>query len=580
MNKFEQIRRYAWAVLLLTLPLFAYPLAWSLLLGKALPAWSLLQAANLPVIALFALAAAVSEPGRLLKAWQSSKLLKAFIISGALCVLAAGIQQILYGGLWENFYHALFFITLPWAGIALAPELKRLFPWWCTGLFFVLLWTTTQTPMCSGFVGNWNWNFSLLAVSLAAVTVLVFRARWQLLAAGVALSAGVFGVFFIFPELAPRGTLAGVIGAAVAIGIALLFKRQDRWRYALLAALAGGALFISAVNSPATAPLSNARVQLWRGSLEFALAHTVLGVGPARFESRIPPYMPPDYFLSDFPATRHPHPHNELLNMWAGFGLAGICYILTWAAAARQIRRKDPVGLWMLWSFLLLFIHGLFDVHLATPLAGTLFFLMLGTICGSGLSGSTIPRPSPFKRYGIALVFVCLGLFYLSLNIRSGIPYYKGRLLLAEKQKTQALEQFQKSIAIYPTAPALYMAGQTEFFDFHRPANGIFWWKQIHNELRMPSFIHLNRLLGHACDINGQYPLALYYFEKEAKDFPFSALNAGLRLGTLQKSNAHPQKVAAASTLFKNVMEMRKMKISDFPQLLRNPALDDEPLVK
>ena len=580
MNKSEKIRRMLWASLLLALPLFAYPLGWTIIFGKNLPFWDMLQACTPAVLALTALAAAAAEPRRIIKAYKSSRLLRAFLIAGAACAVVAFFQQIIYGGVWENFFHALFFITLPWAGIALAPELKRLLPWWCSGLFFFLLLGTVNSPMCSGFPGNWNWNFSLLAVTLVAVVVLTFHSRRRLAAAGVAVSAGVVLVFAFFPELAPRGTLAGIIGAAVALGIVMLFKRQERWRYALIAAIAGGALFISAINNQESASLANARVQLWRGSLQFALAHPVTGVGPARFESRVAPWLTPDYFLSDYPAVRHPHPHNELLNMWAGFGIAGILYILMWAAAAaRQIRRKDPVGLWILWAFLLLFIHGLFDVLLATPLAGSLFFLMLGTICGSGLSGSTSPVTLP-RRYIAACVLLLLGGFFLWKNLSASYHLYQGRLSLSRNQKEKALTSFTRSVKIYPTAPALYFAGQTAFFDFHRPAEAVFWLKKIHTELRMPSFLHLNRLLGHATDLTGNYPLALYYFEKEAADFPFSALNAGLRLGTLQKSKAPPEQISAAAAVFKRTMEMRKLKIDEFPKLLRNPALDDAPLVQ
>ena len=238
----EKTRRYIWASLLLALPLFAYPLAWALPRSKSLPLWDMVQCCTPAVIAIAALGAAVAEPRRIIKAWQSSKVLRFFLITSLLCSAAAGVQQILYGGLWENFFHALFFVTLPWAGIALAPELKRLLPWWCSGLFLFLLWMTAQTPMCTGFVGNWNWNFSLLAVTLVAIVVLTFRSRWRLIAAGVAVSAGVASVFFFFPELAPRGTLAGIIGAAVALGIVMLFKRQERWQYAMIAVLAVGIL--------------------------------------------------------------------------------------------------------------------------------------------------------------------------------------------------------------------------------------------------------------------------------------------------------------------------------------------------
>ena len=580
MNKFEKIRRWSWAILLLILPMFSYPLAWTLPFGKSLPGWDLIHPVSQAVLSLTALAAAIAEPRRLFKAWKSSKLLRGFFVAGILCIAVAFLQQIIYGGLWEHFFYAMFAIAMPWAGIALAPELKRLLPWWCSALFFFLLITTVQTPMCTGFVGNWNWNFTLLAITLVAVVTLVFRSRWRLTAAGVAVSAGVFIVFLRFPEFAPRGTLAGVIGAAVSIGIVMLFKRQERWRYALLAALAGSALFISAVNSGSSSGMANARIQLWRGSLQMALANSVTGAGLSRFESRITPYLPPDYYLSDFPATRHPHPHNELLYVWAGYGLAGIFYfLLCIAVAARQIRRKDPVGLWIVWSFLLLLIHGMFDVHLSTPLAGTLFFLMLGTVCGTGLSGSD-DNISLKKRYLTAAFLIFTACCLASLNFRSGHALRQGRLHLLQGKKTEALESFKRSVEIYPNAPAYYMAGQVEFFDFRRPENALFWWSQIKNELRMPSFLHLNRMMGHAYDVIGKHHWALYYFEREARDFPFSAINAGLRLGTLQKMKAPEERIRTAEHVFKRCMQMRNLKIEDFPHLLRNPMLDDEPLIK
>jgi hypothetical protein len=96
----------------------------------------------------------------------------------------------------------------------------------------------------------------------------------------------------------------------------------------------------------------------------------------------------------------------------------------------------------------------------------------------------------------------------------------------------------------------------------------------------MPAFLHTNRLLGHAMDLTRQPAHALHYFEKEALAYPFSALNAGLRLGTMQKYNYPPDQIAVATALFKRTMEMRKLNTDEFPKLLKNPALDDEPLVK
>ena len=57
MHKFEKLRRYSWALLLLTMPLFSYPLAWKMLFKEAVPAWDLLQGCTPGVIALAALGA-------------------------------------------------------------------------------------------------------------------------------------------------------------------------------------------------------------------------------------------------------------------------------------------------------------------------------------------------------------------------------------------------------------------------------------------------------------------------------------------------------------------------------------------
>jgi tetratricopeptide (TPR) repeat protein len=177
-------------------------------------------------------------------------------------------------------------------------------------------------------------------------------------------------------------------------------------------------------------------------------------------------------------------------------------------------------------------------------------------------------------------VLLVLAGSFLCQHLRSGYALRQGRIFLSEKRKKEAYDQFSRSQRIYPNAPACYFAGQTAFFDFKDPRAAIFWWKKINNELRFDSFIHLNRLLGHAYDVCGQSPLALFHFEREARDFPFSALNAGLRLGALQKRNAPQKQIAAAAAVFERAMKIRNLKQEEFPKLLKNPALDDEPLAK
>ena len=156
------------------------------------------------------------------------------------------------------------------------------------------------------------------------------------------------------------GLLRGRRARLVSMGVLLL---------ALLAVLpfARTARFASLFNLGGGTSTSFNRLVLWQGTLRLVLAHPLLGVGIGNFQAQYPHYMLPE-------AWREPnllHPHNLLLEFWAGLGIMGVValawLLVAFSRAALRLYRllDDPalraLVLGLLGSLAALLAHGLVD---------------------------------------------------------------------------------------------------------------------------------------------------------------------------------------------------------------------------
>ena len=128
------------------------------------------------------------------------------------------------------------------------------------------------------------------------------------------------------------------------------------------------------------------RLVLWQGALRLVLAHPLLGIGIGNFQAQYPLYMLPE-------AWREPnlyHPHNLLLEFWAGLGIAGVA-VLGWLVVAfsrsalRLYRQLDDPALralvlGLLASFAAFLAHGLVDAGYFLADLAFLFMLSLGIL--------------------------------------------------------------------------------------------------------------------------------------------------------------------------------------------------------
>jgi putative inorganic carbon (HCO3(-)) transporter len=167
-----------------------------------------------------------------------------------------------------------------------------------------------------------------------------------------------------------RARLASLGAVLLALLAVLPFARTAR--FASLLNLASGTSFN--------------RLVLWQGALRLVLAHPLLGVGIGNFQAQYPLYMLPE-------AWREPnlyHPHNVLLEFWAGLGILGIValvwFIVTFCRAGLGVYRRlrDPdlraLVLGLFAGMAVLLAHGLVDSgYFLTDLA-FLFMLSLGLL--------------------------------------------------------------------------------------------------------------------------------------------------------------------------------------------------------
>lgn len=164
--------------------------------------------------------------------------------------------------------------------------------------------------------------------------------RWTAVARG-ALAVVVLVTLAAAVATFSKGAL--LLGLPAGLGVVLAggsWRSGRRWPLWILAGLAviGGAGLILLFRTPRFADLFNfesgtsfLRLKLWRGALNMALDHPLLGVGPDNF---LYAYRTRYVLPSGWQELNLSHPHNILLDLWTRLGLLGVATGVAALAAA------------------------------------------------------------------------------------------------------------------------------------------------------------------------------------------------------------------------------------------------------
>lgn len=575
--------RYCAAAILLTAALLSYPLAPLRIVSGPIPFWSEVQLFSPGTLGLFAVCCCLLFPRRLAELWLVDPLTRVLLCLGGGVLILIVSFLFRFSCTADQFQTELFYLAMPLAGIILAGELKRLLPPFLL-IVAVLLTASLVGDLLrglppSGLPGNWNWNWSLLLVTIpVGMLALPIRRKLESCAAVAIVVAW-------FPYLlTPRYTsLAALFSAVASAGVLMLLLKTMPQRRTLLLVLLGAIclfLFLAATHVPGLFRPGEARVPLWHGAVELAVG-SPFGNGISRFEGAIPEHLPREYFLSDFACDRHPHPHNELLSYACGWGVPGIIWGLLlifglWRGLC-TLSIDKPVGLVLGWSTLLLFGHGMFDVILSTPFAGTLFLLLVGLFWSVGAPAGRAPVVIRFPRLRMA----ASALLFLAA-ILTAVPAFFSGLFLREAKEAhfqrdldRALLALNRSMDWKLTPENLYVTAAIRLFDRKDPTAAIRLYRQL-PATGLAFYSHSDGRLARALTVLGEKREALAAFEREQQRFPYSALNAYYHMMALRRFGLL-EEAEEAEMRFRAIMHFKGLRPEELPLLIRNPVADDSP---
>lgn len=350
------------------------------------------------------------------------------------------------------------YLTIPLFACLYRDELKRLLPWAMALLWFLTLGQSfverfmLDTDVLAGLPMNRNWNASLILISMPFAVLVSFRWADSILKRFLLLLGIVLPSVYV---LMVCNSLAVYLALPGALFLFFLMNRK-RWKIFLIASaallLTGlTAFFLCRTYLPAFRNFleKEDRVVFYTATTRMIADAPVSGYGIPSFEQEFIPYIrTPEYFLCTHAADMVNHPHNHLLFMAAGMGLAGLAiWLALWLVPVLLLTfRKEPdpeetvQDKLILFAWLALALHGMLDLVLFQEPTNILALVFTGWIWGR-LFHSEQPETESEERAqslfrGCGYLLTGLALLMAVCNLFSAVHFRMShRLWLQGKQE-------------------------------------------------------------------------------------------------------------------------------------------------
>ena len=329
------------------------------------------------------------------------------------------------------------------------------------GLVTTELASTMRAP--GGTFGNRNFMAHLVAIGLPTLLLVTLQARhrrgFALGAAGVAIAS----MALVLSR--SRAAWVGVAAWAVFLAVEGLWAgrlwddRPLRRRVVVLGGLALAGLLVALVlpnrlnwrsDSPyldSLAGVANYKEGSGRGrliqygnTLDMALDHPVLGVGPGNWPVHYPKYMSPGdpSFDADDDIPTNPWPSSDWMAMLSERGLPAALFLFAvggsialgaWARVRSDRRRMPALGdLTTVATLIALFVVGAFDAVLLLPAPAFFAWTAVGALATSARPiREVILTPTGRRRLAVAVVLVGGGLLLHSASQIAAMALAGGR---------------------------------------------------------------------------------------------------------------------------------------------------------
>ena len=292
------------------------------------------------------------------------------------------------------------YLTIPLFACLYRDELRKLLP-----RAMALLWLLTlgqsfverfmlDTDVLAGLPMNRNWNASLILITTPFAVLVTFRRADSIFKRFLLLLGIVLPSVYV---LMVCNSLAVYLALPGALFLFFLMNRK-RWKIFLIASAAllltgVAAFFLCRTYLPAFRNFleKEDRVVFYTATTRMIADAPVSGYGIPSFEQEFIPYIrTPEYFLCTHAADMVNHPHNHLLFMAAGMGLAGLAiWLALWLVPVLLLTfRKEPdpeetvLDKLILFAWLALALHGMLDLVLFQEPTNILALVFTGWIWG------------------------------------------------------------------------------------------------------------------------------------------------------------------------------------------------------
>ncbi len=586
-------RKNDWLVLSFYIcALLFYPLVWPRLFMGRLVYWGELNLFTPASISLLCCSLLLFKAKSLLD-FFSSRTARLVAAAFAFITLISLIQLfVCYPGHLNYLWSSIYWIAIPLFCAVNRREVEKYLPFFLMVLGFATLVQTSQEfifkRMPVGIPGNWNWNASLIAVSVPFICFIIYkclrRRHYK-----ISLSIIVFLLISAVVLLYYCKSKAAILGLVIACGSMFILRYwkkipQVYWLRLGVLFIVLGIVFLYLVRERVFIYLKNdQRLLLWEAALDLIAQKPWLGCGPDTFESCYAPCIPIGYYWGILVSIRHNHAHNHFLYFAATMGIPAFiawCSVLFYAVGKnlRQAVGKGNLELKLyLFIFILLFVHSMLDIVVVSWPLGCIFLIVLGILLGRALDDSKRQKLEINKSIiwlcyisGIGLLIILAS--YLYSNFMGTLHYRRAKMLTEQKKVAAAFSATEKSIAAMMSPQNTYLAAMISLYDFKNPQDCLKFLDQL-NSLGFENYEHNNLLRAKALAASGRMSESLLYFAKEQDNFPLSCVNLYYYRLVLNKLGKKLQ-ADAIDAHFKNLLKMKGFSEEIVPELLKDPGKD------
>ena len=531
-----------------------------------------------------------------MKKWALAAFLIFFLIASGQCFIIPGYS-------FECVGNNLIFLVIPLFICVYKKEAEKIIPYfllilWIWGIFLMILARSTRiiNYWRSGVTGNSNWSAALLAVATPFVVLLLYKylrkkeysKRFSMTLC--CIPAGIGIGYFLYCRS------AACFLAVAAVSIFLFFcylpvKFRRIFMFAgIVCVIAGTFLFLRyGVDRLAGRMAYDERTVLWEGTVNMIADHPLTGVGGQSFENAFVMYKPLELFLKKHVAPRTGHPHNQILYMFASFGIfGGICWMLLHfypliVTAVRLWKREETFSIVPYFSgAAVLTLHAMLDVLSVNWPTNIMELSLLGILWHRTLfmekNGQKEIGLKKTLSYGGIFCGCVLLLLTVSMIVRSTYASCQVQTLMTKRFTPQKSREMVRNIL------KVYPEGYTQNYallSFSRMIlNDPLLTLEITDvmqKMHTPEYGNLHLFRGDAYSLLKKYDEAFSEYKKEARNWPLAVVPVCKMLVLAQMRNDE-NAINSLQQLLAQIMEAKNINKRMLDYILyKEPSLDLRP---